>query len=134
MKRLFAEHRQLTACQTFNDFRLRHLLVIFVNMSDRYILRYEGCADEFASVTRLWLPLTAHQDNRLLLREGSVQAFNTVLVVFPLLDLFIVKFPVDVTRLIIRSTTECISHEHVADAVLVECIRELCFGEFRLIA
>ncbi|MCE2416619.1 hypothetical protein J4G07_21800 [Candidatus Poribacteria bacterium] len=91
MKRLFAEHRQLPACQTFNDFLLRHLLVIFADMNNRYILHYEGCADEFASVTLLRLPFAAHQDNRLLLRESSVQAFN----------LYVVRDPISTLRLCI---------------------------------
>ena len=60
MKSILPQTLTVAACQTFNDFLLHHLLVAFVDMDDRYILRCEGRTDEFTLMTLLWFSFTAH--------------------------------------------------------------------------
>ena len=61
MKSILPQTLAFAARQTFNDFLLHHLLVVFVDMDDRYILCCEGRTDEFALMTLLWFSFTAHQ-------------------------------------------------------------------------
>lgn len=58
MKSILPQTLTVAARQTFNDVLLRHLLVVFVDMDDRYILRCQGRTDEFALMTLLWLSFT----------------------------------------------------------------------------
>ena len=58
MKSILPQTLTVAARQTFNNFFLSHLLVVFVYMDDQYILRCKGRTDEFASMTLLWLSFT----------------------------------------------------------------------------
>ena len=132
---MFAKQKYLSFCQTLNDVILRLLLVVFVNMNHGEILCRERCSDQFASMAVLRLSFATHESNTLLLSKGCLETFNSPLIDFGILYLFVIHLPFRIiTSFVIRVPAQRVAHKHIPDPVLLQLHLQSLFGEFGFIA